>query len=395
MTFSRWSCCGFRLEFSPTQEQRGDIVRGTIRERSSLRKVGLAVPLLCALLLACGEEPEQAEIIRPVKAIKVHDTEGLVVRSFPGRAAATQEINASFRVSGQLIARPIDVGTEVKAGELIAALDPDTFQTAVAQAEADVASKKAASERADIELSRQLQLFEKGWVTEVRVDTVRATALAKRAAVDAAQAALQRAELDLSYTTLTAPFDGIVVETYVENFQEVLAKQPVARLVDDSQIEFWVAIPEGMISLVPYARDITVVFEAFPGRPLPATVKEIKAEASQTTRAYDVNLIMDQPDDFWVLPGMAGRATAARIDVPESQRVEGYEVPLAAIYSPKGDEEFVWVISEGDMTVSPRPVSTIEMTRRGVRVEGVTPGEWIVVAGVDYLREGQKVRFEQ
>ncbi len=370
-------------------------MREDVRERSSLRKAGLAVPLFCALLLACGEEPEQAEIIRPVKAIKVHDTEGLVVRSFPGRAAATQEIDASFRVSGQLIARPIDVGTEVSTGDLIAALDPDTFQTAVNRAQADLASNEAASERAEIELDRQRTLFEKGWVSRTRVDTVRATALSKRAAVDAAKAALQRAELDLSYTTLTAPFDGIVVETYVENFQEVLAKQAVARLVDDSQVEFWVAIPEGLISLVPYVRDITVVFDAFPGRPLPATVKEVKTEASQTTRAFDVNLIMDQPDDFKVLPGMAGRASAAHIDIPESQRVEGFEVPLAAVYSPKGDEEFVWVIKEGDMTVSPRPVSTIEKTRRGVRVEGVTPGEWIVVAGVEYLREGQKVRFEQ
>ena len=370
---------------------------GQIRTRiSSLQRPISLMPLLaCLVLLGCEEPQEAAEIIRPVKAIKVHDTEGMVQRYFPGRAAATQEIDASFRVSGQLIARPIDVGTEVSKGDLMAALDPDTFQTAVDRAKADLDSKKAASERADIELDRQLKLFEKGWVTKVRVDTVRATALSMRAAVDAASAAVQRAELDLSYTTLTAPFDGIVVETYAENFQEVLAKQPVARLVDDSQVEFWVAIPEGLISLTPYVRDITVEFDAFPGRPLPATIKEVKSEASQITRAFDVNLIMDQPEDFKVLPGMAGRATAAHIDVPEAQQVEGYEVPLAAVYSPKGDEEFVWVIEESNMTVSPRSVATIAKTRHGVRVEGVTPGEWVVVAGVEYLREGQKVRFEQ
>ena len=347
------------------------------------------------MLLGCEEEPPPAEVIRPVKAIKVQDTEGFVKRYFPGRAAATQEINASFRVSGQLIARPIEVGTEVSKGDLIAALDPDTFETEVRRAEAELTSRRADSDRADIELDRQLQLFSRGWVTQVRVDTVRADAQTAQAAVSAAEAALVRARLDLSYTTLTAPFDGVVVETYVENFQEVLARQPIARLVDSSQIEFWITVPEGLISLTPYVRDITVEFDAFPGRPLPAEVKEIKTEASQTTRAFDVNLIMQQPDDFQILPGMAGKASADRIELPEAQRVEGYEVPLTALYSPRGDEEFVWVIEEEAMTVSQRQVRTTEQTLHGVRVEGVVPGEWVVVAGVEYLRAGQKVRFHQ
>lgn len=375
--------------------ERDSLVALGVREASRVWRIGLIVPLLGAVLLGCEEEPPPAEVIRPVKAIKVQDTEGFVKRYFPGRAAATQEINASFRVSGQLIARPIEVGTEVSKGDLIAALDPDTFETEVRRAEAELTSRQADSERADIELDRQLQLFSRGWVTQVRVDTVRADAQTAQAAVSAAEAALVRARLDLSYTTLTAPFDGVVVETYVENFQEVLARQPIARLVDSSQIEFWITVPEGLISLTPYVRDITVEFDAFPGRPLPAEVKEIKTEASQTTRAFDVNLIMQQPDDFQVLPGMAGKASADRIELPEAQRVEGYEVPLAALYSPRGNEEFVWVIEEEAMTVSQRQVRTTEQTLHGVRVEGVVPGEWVVVAGVEYLRAGQKVRFHQ
>jgi len=375
--------------------ERDSLVALGLWEASKMWRIGLFVPLLGAVLLGCEEAPPPAEVIRPVKAIKVQDTEGFVRRYFPGRAAATQEINASFRVSGQLIARPIEVGTEVSKGDLIAVLDPDTFETEVRRAEAELTSRRADSDRADIELDRQLQLFSRGWVTQVRVDTVRADAQTAQAAVSAAEAALVRARLDLSYTTLTAPFDGVVVETYVENFQEVLARQPIARLVDSSQIEFWITVPEGLISLTPYVRDITVEFDAFPGRPLPAEVKEIKTEASQTTRAFDVNLIMQQPDDFQILPGMAGKASADRIELPEEQRVEGYEVPLTALYSPRGDEEFVWVIEEEAMTVSQRQVRTTEQTVHGVRVEGVVPGEWVVVAGVEYLRAGQKVRFHQ
>ena len=325
--------------------------------------------------------------------MKVQDVEGFVQRYFPGRAAATQEINSAFRVAGQLIKRPIDIGAEIKKSDLVAALDPSTFQAEVDRSNADVISSKAAHKRATLELDRQKELLSKGWVTQARVDTVQATESAARASVIAAQAALERSRLDLSYTTLTAPFDGVVVDTYVENFQEVLAKQPIARIVDTSQIEFWVSIPENLISTAPYARDITVEFDAFPGEPLPAQIKEIKSEASQTTRAYDVNLIMNQPENFTVLPGMAGKATAGRFEFPGAQQVEAYEVPLAAIHNASGDKDYLWVIDEDSMTVSMREINTVESTDRGLRVEGVKPGEWIVTAGVEYLREGQNVRF--
>ncbi len=363
--------------------------------RSSSRCLTFGTVFLSLLLFGCEEEPEVAEVIRPVWAMKVQDVEAFAKRYFPGRASATQEINDSFRVAGQLIKRPVIVGSEVKKGDLIAALDPSTYQAEVDRLTAEVASSRAVLERAVLELERQTTLYEKGWTTQARVETLQATEAASRAGVIAARAALERARLDLSYTTLTAPFDGVVVETYVENFQTVLAQQPIVRIVDTSQIEFWVSIPENLISLIPYVRDVTVEFDAFPGRPLSAQIKEIKTEASQITRAFDVNLIMDQPKDFTILPGMAGRATEGRIELPEDLVIKAYEVPLAAIHNPAGDKDYVWVIDEAAMTVSRQEVKQIEPTPRGVRVQGIEPGNWIVTAGVEFLREGQKVRFEQ
>ena len=350
---------------------------------------------VCLLLTGCEEPQETTDFIRPVRTMTVQDVENFVQRFFPGRAAATQEINASFRVSGQLIKRPISVGMEITKGDLVAALDPSTFQAEVDRLQAEVASSKASLERAELEFDRQEKLLAGGWVTRSRVETERSIALAARASRLAAEAALERAQLDLSYTTLTAPFDGVVVETYVENFQEVVATQPIARIVDTSQVEFWISVPENLISMTPYVRDVTVEFDAFPGRPLPAQINEVKSEASETTRTFDVNLIMDQPEDFTVLPGMAGKATAARIELPEDQQVQGYEVPLTAIFNPEGDKEFVWVVGSDPTNVSMREINSIEATARGVLVQGIAAGECIVTAGVEYLRDGQEVRADQ
>ncbi len=361
------------------------------------RRMSLFVILVPALLASGCDEPEivQEEPVRPVRAMKVADFAGVTERSFPGRAAATQEINAAFRISGQLIKRPIKVGEDIKKGDLIAALDPSTFQAEVTRSNADMVSSQAAHERAVLELDRQKELLANGWVTQARVDTVQATESAARASVIAAAAALERAELDLSFTALTAPFDGVVVDTYVENFQEVLAKQPIARIVDTSQIEFDIDIPEGLISMVPYVQDMRVRFDAFPDLEVPAKVEEIGTEASQTTRTYRVTLIMDQPEGVRILPGMVGTVTGSAAP-PSEERPLNIVVPTAAVFASKqSNESSVWVIDESSNTVNRRPVQIGNLISGGYVIDaGLEPGEIIATAGANFLREGQKVRPE-
>jgi len=362
--------------------------------RLSLKPFRFALlPFLALSLLGCGEEPEKSEFVRPVLTMKVQDVQGFLARNFPGRAAATQEINLAFQVPGNLMNRPVKVGMEVKKGQLIAALNPSTYQAEVDRLKAEVSAAKARQENANLQLARQEKLLSKGWVAEARVDVVRSKARQSTADVVAATAALKRAELDLSYTTIAAPFSGIIAQTFVEQFQEVLAKQRIARLVDTSQIEFWISIPESLISLASYVRDITVEFDALKGQRLPARIKEIKKEASEITRSYAVNLIMDQPESFVVLPGMVGSAKHGQIELPEDNQVKGYEIPLSAVYTETKDAQFVWVVDPSSQTVSKRTVKTLDITTGGIKVGGVTPGEIIVTAGVEFLREGQKVRL--
>jgi RND family efflux transporter MFP subunit len=215
-----------------------------------------------------------------------------------------------------------------------------------------------------------------------------------QADVAAEEAALTRAQLDLDYTNLHAPFSGIVVKTYVDNFENIRAKQPTIRLVDSSRIEMIVDIPESLISLVPQVKETIAVFDAFPDRLITGTIKEIGTEASDTTRTYPVTLIMDQPEDIKILPGMAGRVSAS---TPPQDVVAqaGIEIPVSATFTTEEPgSTFVWVIDETSKTVSQRRVRTGNLTDRGITItEGLSPGEWIAIAGVHYLREGQQVKI--
>ena len=100
-------------------------------------------------IASCKKEAPAKEIVRPVRAIKVGDTEGVASRSFPGQAEATEEVNLTFEVPGRLVERPVDKGDEVKKGDLLARLDPRDYENALATAQARQVQAKAYWERID------------------------------------------------------------------------------------------------------------------------------------------------------------------------------------------------------------------------------------------------------
>ncbi|MDX1400622.1 MAG: efflux RND transporter periplasmic adaptor subunit [Kiloniellales bacterium] len=355
------------------------------------------VLLMVLPLGACKQEVVEKEPpIRPVKAIKVENTSMGSSRFFSGRAMATQEIDLSFRVPGTLTELPVKVGDTLEQGELVAQLDPDTFRAAVERAEARLARTRATLENATAQRERDKILFDKGHIAQARLDKTTAKESEAKADVRAAKAELEQTQLDLTYTTLKAPFTGKVVTTYADNFQDIQAQEPIVRLLDSSRIEMIVNIPENMIAQVPSVKDVVVEFDPYPGREFPAEIKEIGAEASATTRTYPVTLILDQPEDVEILPGMAGKARRSSAG-QQNEDQKRIVVPLAATFSPSEDQgTFVWIFDESSQKVSRRPVDLGDLTADGVLIkDGVESGEWVVVAGVSYLRDDQQVRLLQ
>jgi RND family efflux transporter MFP subunit len=155
-----------------------------------------------------------------------------------------------------------------------------------------------------------------------------------------------------------------------------------------------VDIPENLISLAPHLQNVSVSYDPFPDLEIPAQVKEIGTEANETTRTYPVTLIMDQPQNARILPGMAGKATGQAVlpgDAPAAQ----ITIPVSAIFTPSdGDTDFVWVVDREIMTVSRRAVVLGTPTAQGLVVsEGLFSGDLVVSAGVHSLKEGQKVKL--
>ena len=347
--------------------------------RAALRQlVALAV---LALVSACQPPPPPArDTMRPVRAMTLGDTSSFSSRSFPGRAEATREVNLAFEVPGRLVERPVKVGDRVAEDALLARLDPRDFRNALDASLARLAQAEAYRDRI-------AQAAESGAVAKQDLTDA-------QAAYDVAAADVAIREKALADTELLAPFPGTIAAVFVENFQNVLAKQMVVRLLDTSQVEMTVDVPEALISNVPYVREVWVEFDAFPGQPVQAEITDVGNEATMATRTYPVTVGMDQPEGFTILPGMAGVATG-RAELPEDDARLGLEVPAAALAEVDGATG-VWILEaagDGTYTARRQPVELGDLTGRGVRVRGVEPGQVIATAGVHTLVEGQRVRL--
>ena len=343
--------------------------------------LALGASVLALFTGGCTEPVESPEITRPVRVLRVAPPNDLAGRALPGRARATEETNLSFDVSGTVLERPVNVGDRVEAGQVLARLDQRDFRNQLDAARAARNRMRANFERVKI-------AAESGAVARQDLDDARAR-------LDVAQAELNIAEKRLEDSVINAPRDGTISATYVEAFQSVRAKEAIVRLLDTSAIEMVIQVPENLISFAPHVTNITVEFDAFPGRPVPAEIKEISNEASLTTRTFPVTLIMDQPEDFKILPGMAGR-TRGRVPQELAPEMNTLRVPLSAVFTPDQKNEsgsYVWIVDEAANTVSQRSVTTGELDRSGIQIrDGLEPGELVVVSGASFLTDGQTVR---
>jgi multidrug efflux system membrane fusion protein len=333
------------------------------------------------ILAGCGGDVviESEPVVHPVKVITVSGGGGDQGRSFPGRIEASDQVDLSFRVDGPLIELPVLEGDFVKKDHLVARIDPRDYRIRLDAARAEV-------KRTDADFRRYSALYEKDAVSKAQLDQ----ALAAR---DVARAQAEDAEAALDDSYLRSPFSGQIAEIFVENFQDVQAKEPILSLTNVKQVEIVVDVPENLVAMfrmVQLDSRFAARFDAAPGREFDATVSEVTTQADPRTQTFRVTLTLPQPDGVNVLPGMTTTVTRY---APTGERVE-IVIPAIAVFADEAGSPHVWIVDRKTGVVASRPVRTGELsdTESIVVLEGLSPGEDVAVSAVSRLREGMTVR---
>jgi RND family efflux transporter MFP subunit len=353
----------------------------------TIRSVALVTGFGVGLLLAgCGGPPAEKEPpIRPVKIHTIGSLEPTALREFPGTIRAYQTAEMGFEVPGRIMEFRVREGDTVEKDAVLARLDARDYEAQRKVAQAN-------QEKAQLDLTRSENIFKEdpGAISQDDIER-------DRRAVKVTQAQLEIAQKAVADTELRAPFAGVMARKLVEDFANVLAKEAVLILQDNSVLEIEVAVPERDFVGRKYQNETKeqlserlapeVIVSSLPDREFPARIKEFATTADPVTRTFSVKFNFDNPEDVNILPGMTARVRVV-ID-PES----AWSVPGTAAQADENEQPYVWKVDPESMKVSRSPVELGPLTGdRVLLTGGVEKGDQVAISGVTSLREGMQVR---
>jgi multidrug efflux system membrane fusion protein len=353
--------------------------------QKSITYTAIFILFLSFSLAGCTKTETIKEEIPFVRSEVVKmDASGQVAK-YSGEVRGRYETQLAFQVSGKIIKRNIELGSVVSPGDVLMEIDAKDIEQTVNISSAQVASAQSQLSLAQTNLERNRMLYEQGAVSRAQLDQYQNAYEVALAALRQSSAQYTQGANQLSYSALVADGAGVISSVNAEVGQVVNAGQPILTLVKEGEREIEINVPENGIDKMRNAQQVHISFWALPGVITEGKVTEISPVADKVTRTYKVRVSLLNP------PAGVKLGMTASVTTENSGGDQTLYVPLAAIFQ-TGDTPNVWVIKDG--VVSLRPIKAGAFGDGKIQIlEGLQEGEMIVTAGVQKVREGQKVRI--
>lgn len=338
------------------------------------------------VLAACSRPAPAPEPVRAVRTMVVAAEAVGGVHEFAAEVRARTESRLAFQVPGRLLRRSAEVGATVRAGEVLAEIDPQDLRLAQSAAQAAVAAADVNAAQAAADLRRFRDLHAQGFISAAELQRRETSARAAEAqlAQARAQAAVQGNQA--GYSRLLAPVAGVVTATEAEPGAVLAAGQAVLRLAHAGPRDAVFAVPEDAVDALRALRGRAGALQVQPWATTerwPATVREVAAAADPATRTFLVKA------DLGGAAADLGQTVTVRLPLPARDGL--IRLPLSAVRE-LGGKTVVWTLDAGSMTVKARPIQVAGADGNLALIGGgIAAGAEVVTAGVHVLSEGQKV----
>ncbi|WP_289530646.1 efflux RND transporter periplasmic adaptor subunit [Labilibaculum sp. K2S] len=340
-----------------------------------LIKMVILTTILSVGIFACKKKEEsKTEIIQPVKVYKVSDnSNGTSVKVFTGLVKESREVKLAFQIAGPLVDLKVNEGQFVEKGELVAVLNDRDYLVQLESANANF-------ENAKLQAERYTALYEKKSTSKSTYDQIQAV-------YKLAKAQKEAAENSLKDTKIYAPFSGYVQAMYVENFEKIGAGQPIVSLLDLKNLEVTAALSENDFLQHKLFTEFSANFENFPN--IDFNLKLIEIERKPNGDNFFRMRLKIDTQNKQIVPGMVASVTTKL----KPTTTTGCKVPVESVFSKEG-KSYVWVYNESTNCVKSKEVQMKGFDSMGMIniIKGISSGDLIVSAGINSLREGQKVK---
>ncbi len=365
----------------------------------------LSLALLMLLLAGCGERNaavEEEPVIRGMKGFQVTGRANSEVRRYPSVVQPAQESKLAFEVGGKLKALDLEVGQQIRRGQLLAQIDPVSLELKVQEARASRDEARSALDNASSDFKRKEQLLEKNYVTQAEFDSARNQLSSARAQLEQATRKLELAEEDLSKAELVAPFDGVISSVDAQDFAQIGAGEVVLGIYSESAYETRFTVPATIVNSLELGDAATISFSDLGSVQYAGHIKELGTRAAQVS-AFPVVVALDESPDT-LRAGMAAEVTLA---IALAGAEEGFLVPLNCFYfdADRGKdllddplqatgEGTVFIYDPDTQRVKQQAVQMLGIRDNTAIIgDGLSEGDIIAAAGVSYLHDGQQVKL--
>lgn len=358
---------------------------------NTIFSTALALALVAAsgLLAACSDRPAPAATVTPVFVTTVTEASSAQTRTFTSVLRARVETALGFRTGGKVVERLVDVGDAVQAGQALARLDAADYQLAESAAAEQVRAAAVDAQQAASDEARFRRLLADGSVGSADHERQQA-----RADAAAARLAQVRRQLDLArnrqaYTTLVAPYAGMVTALHFERGQVVAEGQPVLSLARDGEREIVAEIPEEWVGHV-RALAATATPWSDTKSSLRLVLRELSPVASAQGRTFQVRYAAAPQARARVAALPLGSTMQLKLSGPSTGPAAAL-VPVTALVKASGPAG-VWVLDDKGSGLVFTPVQVVSIDDAAVRVTGLKVGSRVVSVGAHKLDAGTAVR---
>lgn len=348
-----------------------------------------SIAVASLLLTACSEAPAPAALVKPVFVSTVTPVNAAQTRSFTSVIRARVETELGFRTAGKVLDRLVEVGDSVKAGQVLARLDPADYQLAVKAAADQVQAASVDAQQAASDEARLRRLLVDGSVGAADHERQKARADAAAARVDQANRQLDLARNREAYATLVAPYAGVVTTLRFERGQVVAEGQPLLSLARDGEREIVAELPEDWVGR---ARSLVATAAPWsdPTSQVRLVLRELSPQASPQGRTYRARYAA-APESRESVAGLPlGSTMQLMLSAPHAGPATAV-LPVSALVKGSGPAG-VWTLNAKGSGLVFTPVQVVANDDATVQVTGLAAGSKVVSVGAQKLDAGTAVR---
>ena len=359
----------------------------SLRTRFASSRAIFLFLLLIALLTGCEAKSEEAASASPppppeVEVAEVTAQPVVLSESFTGRVEAAETVELRSRVSGYIQEVAFEEGELVEQGDLLFLIDPRPYQARVNAAQADLAQARSQQAQAGSEAERARVLLGRQAISQEVHDQRQSALSNSRAMVDAAEAALQTAELDLEYTRITAPVSGRVGRAMVTRGNLASADQSLLTTlvtIDPIHVYFeadeQAAFASHALLSGEESNSLKIELGGDATRQFTGTLDFIDNRLNPNTGTLQFRALLANPDGR-IRPG-----EFARVEMPVARLEQALLVDRKAVLTDQ-DRRYVYVVDENNLTERRQVATGRQVDERTVISEGLSAGDRVIVNGV-------------